>query len=68
MKQLGGEMSASLADAASTEQAGIKGSGELVAAKKKQIAACTKAIKEKRVRVGELKVNIVEMKADLSDT
>merc|ERR1719456_313694 len=61
-------MSASLAAATKEEQAAIKANGELVAAKKKEIAACTAAIEEKTVRVGELKGKIVEMKQDLSDT
>merc|ERR1719161_2532054 len=64
---MGDEMSAALAEATKNEKAAIKSYDELVAAKKKEIAACTKAIEEKTVRVGELKVSIVEMKADLSD-
>merc|ERR1719421_1398634 len=39
-----------------------------MAAKKKEIEALTKAIEEKLVRVGELGVEIAEMKNDLEDT
>merc|ERR1711988_2089946 len=39
-----------------------------MAAKKKEVAALTKAIEEKLVRVGELGVKIAEMKNDLEDT
>merc|ERR1719472_413295 len=50
------------------EEAAIKAYDELMAAKKKEVAALTKAIEEKLVRVGELGVKIAEMKNDLEDT
>merc|ERR550537_1463000 len=61
-------MNANLAEATKSEDAGIKSFDELKAAKTKEITACTKAIEEKTVRVGELKVSVVQMKQDLSDT
>merc|ERR1719262_749806 len=39
-----------------------------MAAKTKEIAALTKAIEEKTVRVGQLGIEIVQMKDDLTDT
>merc|ERR1711981_1027068 len=62
------EMNASLAEATANEGSAIKSYQGLMTAKTKEIAACTKAIEEKTVRVGELKVSIVQMKQDLSDT
>merc|ERR1719359_973668 len=61
-------MNADLAEATSSENSQIKAFGELVAAKEKEVSALTKAIEEKMVRLGELQVNIVEMKEDLDDT
>merc|ERR1719450_989487 len=61
-------MKASLAQATKSEKSSIASYQGLMSAKKKEIAACTKAIEEKTVRVGELKVSIAQMKQDLSDT
>merc|ERR1719460_3160970 len=61
-------MNADLAEATATENSAIKSYTELMAAKEKEIAALTKAIEEKMVRVGKLSVEIVEMKEDLDDT
>merc|ERR1711979_188517 len=41
---------------------------ELMAAKEKEIDALSKSIEEKMVRLGDLHVQIVEMKEDLDDT
>jgi len=68
LKQMGDEMSANLASATKDEESSIKAHAALIAAKKKEVAANTEAIETKTVRVGELKVKIVEMKQDLSDT
>merc|ERR1719247_770690 len=68
LKNLGDEMSKSLADATATEEAAIKDHAALVSAKTKEIAAHTSAIEEKTVRHGEVSVNIVNLKNDLSDT
>merc|ERR1712224_889185 len=57
-----------LGEALAAEEAAIKAYEELMAAKKKEVAALTKAIEEKLVRVGELGVQIATMKNDLEDT
>merc|ERR1719473_50353 len=62
------ETNAAFAEATSTEQAAIKSFNGLVATKKKEVAACTKAIETKTVRVGELAVSIAEQKNVLEDT
>merc|ERR1712137_894437 len=68
LKQLNDDMKADLADATSKEDAAISAHEELVAAKKKQVAALTSSIEEKMGRVGKLGVDVVTMKNDLSDT
>merc|ERR1719265_1953553 len=68
LKQLGDEMSKSLAEATAAENSAIKVFEELMAAKTKEVAAQTASIEEKTVRVGEVAVSIAEMKNDLSDT
>merc|ERR1719395_523152 len=50
------------------EEAAKKSYEELMAAKKKEVEALTKAIEEKLVRVGELGVSIAQMKNELEDT
>merc|ERR1719343_116099 len=57
-----------LAEATAAETAAIKAYEELMAAKQKEVDALTKAIEEKMVRLGDLQVEIVEMKEDLDDT
>merc|ERR1719146_497476 len=57
-----------LAEATAKENSAIKAYDELMAAKEKEVAALSKAIEEKMVRVGKLQVDIVEMKEDLDDT
>jgi len=68
LKQLGDEMEKDMGEALAAEEAAIKAYEELMAAKKKEVAALTKAIEEKLVRVGELGVQIATMKNDLEDT
>merc|ERR1712183_732426 len=68
LKNMSDEMQAHLADATKSEHEAIKSYDGLMAAKKKEVAAGTKAIEEKTVRVGELKVSIVQLKQELSDT
>merc|ERR1719437_246471 len=46
----------------------IKAYEELMASKTKEVDALTSAIEEKMVRLGDLQVEIVEMKEDLDDT
>merc|ERR1719506_2882330 len=62
------EMTADFAEEKATEEAAIKAYEELMAAKTKEVNALTKAIEEKMTRVGELAVEIVQMKNDLGDT
>jgi len=68
LKQLKDEMEKDLKEVMDAEAAAIKAYEELMAAKKKEVAALTKAIEEKLVRVGEIGVKIATMKNDLEDT
>merc|ERR1719450_1323852 len=61
-------MEKDFADASSEESAAIADFDSLVAAKKKEIQALTKAIESKTMRVGELGVKLAEMENDLEDT
>merc|ERR1712216_1003943 len=61
-------MTANLNEATNGENGAIKAYEGLMAAKTKEVNALTQAIEEKSVRLGELQVNIVEMKEDLDDT
>jgi len=68
LKQMHETMSKALAEAIAAEKAANKGYEELMSAKTKEIDALTAAIEDKTVRIGEIGVQIVEMKEDLSDT
>jgi len=68
LKQMSDTMNADLAEATAAENSAIKAYEELMAAKEKEVNALTKAIEEKMVRLGNLQVEIVEMKEDLDDT
>jgi len=68
LKQMTDTMNADLAEATATEKGAIKSYNELIAAKESEVAALTKSIEEKMVRLGKLQVDIVEMKEDLDDT
>jgi len=68
LKQMKDTMAKGLAEAEAAEAAAIKSYEELMAAKTKEVEALTAAIETKTVRVGELSVEIVQMKEDLSDT
>jgi len=68
LKEIKETMAKGLAEATAAEKADVEGYNELMAAKKKEIAALTSAIEEKTVRSGELAVEIVQMKNDLSLT
>jgi len=68
LKQLAEEMGGGLSESTAAEEASIKNHDELMAAKTKQMQACTGAIEDKTVRTGELAVEIVNMKDDLDDT
>merc|ERR1719472_415952 len=62
------EMTADIAEEKAAEEAAIAAYDELMTAKTKEVNALTKAIEEKMTRVGELAVEIVQMKNDLGDT
>jgi len=68
LKTMSDEMTKAFAEATAAEDAAIKGFDELVAAKTKEINALTHALETKMVRTGELAVEIVQMKNDLTDT
>merc|ERR1719498_1768387 len=68
LKQMSDTMNKDLAEASAAENTAIKAYEELMAAKEKEVNALTKAIEEKMVRLGNLQVQIVEMKEDLDDT
>jgi hypothetical protein len=55
------EMEKDFADASAEESQAIADFESLVAAKKKEITALTKAIESKTMRVGELGVKLAEM-------
>merc|ERR1719160_107999 len=60
-------MDKSLASAVEAEKEAVASYDDLMAAKSKEVGALTKAIETKSVRVGELGVEIVTMKNDLTD-
>merc|ERR1719265_655541 len=62
------EMEAAFAEAKAAEESAIKIYQEMMIAKKKEVAAATKAIEEKLQRVADLGVEIAQMKNDLGDT
>jgi len=68
LKQIKDEISKTLNEATESEKGDAASYEELMAAKQKEIAAQTAAIEEKTVRSGELAVEIVQMKNDLSLT
>jgi len=68
LKQMGDTMAADLTSAISTEDEAIKTYADLMASKKAETEALTSNIEKKLTRVGELGVEIVEMKEDLTDT
>merc|ERR1719301_511664 len=68
LKTMHDEMTADFAEEKAAEEAAIKAYDELMAAKTKEVNALTKAIEKKMTRVGELGVEVAEMKNDLGDT
>jgi len=68
LKAMGDEMTADIADMKKTEAGAVTAYDALMAAKKKEVDALTKAIESKLKRIGELGVEIVQMKNDLGDT
>merc|ERR1719238_2251048 len=68
LKTLHDEMTKDFSDATSDENAAIASFESLVASKKHEIDALTKAIESKTARVGELGVKLAEAENDLEDT
>jgi len=68
LKTMHDEMSATSAEEKAAEDAAIKAFDSLIAAKTKEVNANQKAIESKMARVGELAVEIAQMKNDLGDT
>merc|ERR1719233_1916034 len=68
LKEMKDEMDRDLGGINAEEEQAQKQYEELAAAKRKEIAAATKAIEEKTQRSGELAVKIVQGKDDLEDT
>jgi septal ring factor EnvC (AmiA/AmiB activator) len=68
LKQMTDTFTKELEEATAAEEVAIKAYEELMAAKQKEVEALTKAIEEKMVRLGNVQVEIVEMKEDLDDT
>jgi len=68
LKQMESTMESVLTDGVKEEEAAIKTYDELMESKGQEVEALTAAIDEKMKLVGELGVEIIEMKEDLSDT
>jgi DNA repair exonuclease SbcCD ATPase subunit len=68
LKTMQEEMQADLTEATNQETAAVTAYEGLVASKKKEIEALSKMIEEKLTRVGDLGVEIQEMKNDAGDT
>merc|ERR1719443_958731 len=68
LKTLKDEMEKDLSDATSEEGSAQASFESLVASKKKEIEALTKAIESKTMRIGNLGVQIAQMENDLEDT
>merc|ERR1719389_1332432 len=68
LKQMGDTMYKDLQELIATEEAAKKAYEGLMEAKQKEVDANTKAIEEKIKRIGELGIEIVNLKEDLDDT
>jgi len=68
LKQMKDTMEATLAEVTAAEEEAIKNFDGLMAAKKKELETNTEAIESKLERVGQVGLDIVEMKEDLDDT
>lgn len=68
LKQMKDTMEKDLAEVLAEEEAAKKEYDELMAAKQKEVDSLTKAIEEKTKRVGEVAVDLVNLKEDLDDT
>merc|ERR1719281_259869 len=61
-------MKKSLSEATAAEESAISSFEELMSAKTKEVEALTASIETKTTQIGESGVELVQMKADLSDT
>merc|ERR1719265_2829835 len=68
LKEIKDTMTKELTAATADEDASVKSFEELMVAKKKEVAALTTSIEDKTERLGEAKVELVQLKQDLSDT
>merc|ERR1719387_2254175 len=68
LKQMGDTMEKDIADLIAQEEAAKKAYDELMAAKQKEVDSLTKAIEEKTKRLGEVGIELVNLKEDLDDT
>jgi predicted nucleic acid-binding Zn-ribbon protein len=68
LKQMRDEMAKDLEEATKVENERIASYEGLVAAKKKEIEACTKAIESKSARIGDLSVKLAGAENELEDT
>merc|ERR1719214_260839 len=68
LKQLGDTMNKDLKELIAQEEAAKKAYEELMAAKQKEVDAAIAAIESKIKRIGELGIEIVNLKEDLDDT
>jgi len=68
LKEMGDRMNKKIGELVTEEEASIKVYDGLISAKTAEVEALTSVIVEKPVRIGELGVQIVQMKADLGDT
>jgi len=68
LKQMGDTMAADLVDATKVEEDAIANYESLVAAKTKEVKVTTATVEAKTTQIGELGVDIVEMKEDVADT
>jgi phage shock protein A len=68
LKELSDDMDRDLAATTKEEEAAIATYEQLMAAKTKEVNACTAQIEAKTNQIGELGIEIVELKEDLSDT
>merc|ERR1719335_797656 len=68
LKQMKDTMEKDYAEVIASEEKAKQDFEALVSSKEKQVAMCTKAIEEKIKRVGEVGIEIVNLKEDLDDT
>jgi len=68
LKQLGDTMAKDLEETTATENGQVQSFQDLVGAKTKEIGALTGQVETKTTSIGELGVQIVQMKEDLSDS